>query len=599
MQSRVEVKAIDAPVPSATALQEGKRSGTFTRQSRWILASREELNGGAIAWSKICGSECIARLLSRKGFRCAEEVENFLRPRLSSLSDPFLLPQMETAVSRILAALDQHERIVLFGDYDVDGVTSLALLAEMLRAYGGAPELFLPLRMEEGYGLSRESVERCLEQYRPQLLMAVDCGTASVTEIAEFKRRGVDVIVLDHHEPKSALPNCVAILNPKVTQCGMEYLCSVGVVFKLCHALLKTRPLPGFDLKSKLDLVALGTVADIVPLRGENRVLVQRGAIEIARTLRIGLRKLMQVAGVRAPILPEDIGYRLGPRLNAAGRLSTAEKSLRLLLTQDEGEAAVLAAELDQQNRERQQVETEIFVAATDKINGEFDPARDAAIVAGARGWHPGVLGIVASRIVRKYHRPAIVIGFDEKGIGKGSGRSIEGLNMVEALNRCADSLDKYGGHEMAAGLAVREENFDRFAERFRSIARELLSEEALQPCLRLDHELAFTEVDVEFLRWHEMLQPFGNGNPQPLFFAREIEPVAPPRVVNEKHLIFRLRQGDRHRRAVYFDGMANQLPPPPWDIAFRIRADEYGGETLVAMQIEAVRRAERAACDQ
>ena len=592
MESRVEVKAIDAPVPSATALQEGKRSGTFTRQSRWILASREELNGGAIAWSEICGSECIARLLSRKGFRCAEEVENFLRPRLSSLSDPFLLPQMETAVSRILAALDQHERIVLFGDYDVDGVTSLALLAEMLRAYGGAPELFLPLRMEEGYGLSRESVERCLEQYRPQLLMAVDCGTASVTEIAEFKRRGVDVIVLDHHEPKSALPNCVAILNPKVTQCGMEYLCSVGVVFKLCHALLKTRPLPGFDLKSKLDLVALGTVADIVPLRGENRVLVQRGAIEIARTLRIGLRKLMQVAGVRAPILPEDIGYRLGPRLNAAGRLSTAEKSLRLLLTQDEGEAAVLAAELDQQNRERQQVETEIFVAATDKINGEFDPARDAAIVAGARGWHPGVLGIVASRIVRKYHRPAIVIGFDEKGIGKGSGRSIEGLNMVEALNRCADSLDKYGGHEMAAGLAVREENFDRFAERFRSIARELLSEEALQPCLRLDHELAFTEVDVEFLRWHEMLQPFGNGNPQPLFFAREIEPVAPPRVVNEKHLIFRLRQGDRHRRAVYFDGMANQLPPPPWDIAFRIRADEYGGETLVAMQIEAVRQA-------
>ena len=592
MQSRVEVKAIDAPVPSATALQEGKRSGTFTRQSRWILASREELNGGAIAWSKICGSECIARLLSRKGFRCAEEVENFLRPRLSSLSDPFLLPQMETAVSRILAALDQHERIVLFGDYDVDGVTSLALLAEMLRAYGGAPELFLPLRMEEGYGLSRESVERCLEQYRPQLLMAVDCGTASVTEIAELKRRGVDVIVLDHHEPKSALPNCVAILNPKVMQCGMEYLCSVGVVFKLCHALLKTRPLPGFDLKSKLDLVALGTVADIVPLRGENRVLVQRGAIEIARTLRIGLRKLMQVAGVRAPILPEDIGYRLGPRLNAAGRLSTAEKSLRLLLTQDEGEAAVLAAELDQQNRERQQVETEIFVAATDKINGEFDPARDAAIVAGARGWHPGVLGIVASRIVRKYHRPAIVIGFDEKGIGKGSGRSIEGLNMVEALNRCADSLDKYGGHEMAAGLAVREENFNRFAERFRSIARELLSEEALQPCLRLDHELAFTEVDVEFLRWHEMLQPFGNGNPQPLFFAREIEPVAPPRVVNEKHLIFRLRQGDRHRRAVYFDGMANQLPPPPWDIAFRIRADEYGGETLVAMQIEAVRQA-------
>jgi single-stranded-DNA-specific exonuclease len=244
-------------------------------------------------------------------------------------------------------------------------------------------------------------------------------------------------------------------------------------------------------------------------------------------------------------------------------------------------------------------VETQIFAAATEKIDHEFDAARDAAIVVGARSWHPGVLGIVASRIVRKYHRPAIVIGFDDNGIGKGSGRSIEGLNLIEALNRCADSLDKYGGHEMAAGLLVREENFHRFAEAFRSTARELLSEEALRPCLRLDHELAFTDIDVEFLRWHEMLQPFGNGNPQPLFFAREIEPVVPPRVVNEKHLIFRLRQGDRHRRAVYFDGMANQLPPAPWDIAFRIRADEYGGETLVAMQIEAVRQAESGICDQ
>ena len=563
-------------------------------QHRWILAPREELNGEAISWSEICGSQCIARLLLRKGFHSLEEVEKFLRPRLGSLSDPFLLPQMHVAVSRVFAALDRQERIVLFGDYDTDGVTSLALLNEMLRAYGGTPELFLPFRLEEGYGLSRESVERCLEQHRPQLLIAVDCGTSSVHEVAELKKRGVDVIVLDHHEPKFALPDCVAIVNPKIdAESSLHYLCSVGIVFKLCHALLKTRPLPGFDLKSKLDLVALGTVADIVPLRGENRVLVQRGAIEIARTSRIGLRKLIQIAGVRVPILPEDIGYRLGPRLNAAGRLSTAEKSLRLLLTPDESEAASLATELDQQNRERQEVETQIFLAAKEKIDSEFDPGCDAAIVVSARGWHPGVLGIVASRIVRKYHRPAIVIGFDDKGIGKGSGRSIEGLNLVEALNRCADSLDNFGGHEMAAGLALQEENFDLFAKTFRKVARELLSDEALQPCLRLDHELAFTEIDINFLRWHEMLQPFGNGNPQPLFLAREVELVAPPRVMNEKHLLFRLRQGDRHRRAVYFNGAPNQLPPPPWDVAFRIRADEYEGETLVAMHVEAVRAAE------
>jgi single-stranded-DNA-specific exonuclease len=566
-------------------------------QHRWILPPCESLNGDAISWSEICGSECIARFLFRKGFRSADEVQNFLRPRLSSLSDPFLLPEMRAAVVRILAALDRHERIVLFGDYDVDGVTSLALLDEMLRAYPAVagPELFLPSRMEEGYGLSRESVERCLEQYRPQLLIALDCGTASTGEIAELNKRGVDIIVLDHHEAKSVLPDCVALVNPKTDPASpFHYLCSVGIVFKLCHALLKTRPLPRFDLKSKLDLVALGTVADIVPLVDENRILVQRGAIEIAQTSRIGLKKLMQVAGVRPPILPEDIGYRLAPRLNAAGRLSTAEKSLRLLLTRDEAEATALTIELDQQNRERQEVERQILAAAVEQIDKSFDPARDAAIVAGARSWHPGVLGIVASRIARKYHRPAIVIGFDEKGAGKGSGRSIDGLDLVEALTRCAATLEKFGGHEMAAGLTLREENFARFAEAFRSAARDILSEEALQRCLRLDHELPFLEMDVEFLRWHELLQPFGSGNPQPIFFARVVEPVAPPRVANEKHLIFRLRQGDRYRRAVYFDGAATEFPPVPWDVAFRIGLDQYEGQTLVAMRIEAVRAAER-----
>jgi single-stranded-DNA-specific exonuclease len=250
--------------------------------------------------------------------------------------------------------------------------------------------------------------------------------------------------------------------------------------------------------------------------------------------------------------------------------------------------------ELDQQNRARQEVEKEILAAAIATIETQFDAARDAAIVAGARGWHPGVLGIVASRIARKYHRPAIVIGFDENGVGKGSGRSIAGLNLVDALTRCATTLEKFGGHEMAAGVALHEKNLAKFAEAFRSIARELLSEDALQRSLRLDHELPFANIDLEFLHWHELLQPFGNGNPQPLFFARAVEPVGELRVSNEKHLVFRLRQGAKHRRAVYFDGATNEIPAPPWDVAFRIRADEYGGETLVGIRIEGLRAAER-----
>lgn len=590
---RVKSDQNQIAIGSTASCQETSPRISWSVESRWIIAPTEELKNGPISWGEICGSECIARLLMRKGFASADEVESFLHPRLKSLSDPFLLPNMQAAVDRILNAVDRRERVVLFGDYDVDGVTSLVLLAEILRAYGAAPDLFLPLRMEEGYGLSRESMQRCLEQHRPRLLITVDCGTSSVTEIAEIRQRGVDVIVLDHHEPKSVLPDCVAVVNPKIDpDLPFNYLCSVGIVFKVCHALLKTRPLDGFDLKARLDLVALGTVADIVPLRGENRTFVQCGAIEIARSTRSGLRKLIAVSGVRPPILAEDIGFRIGPRLNAAGRLSTAERSMQLLLAKDESEAATLADFLDKQNRERQEIEKQVLLAAEEQIGHEYDSTRDAAIVVSARGWHAGVLGIVAARISRKYHRPSIVIGFEANGIGKASGRSIEGFNLVEALNRCAESLEKFGGHEMAAGLTIREEKLDVFAAEFRRVARELLSDERLQPCLRLDHEVAFSDLTLDLLRWHEMLQPFGNGNPLPLFFAREVESVATPRVINDKHLVLRLRQGNCHQRAVYFDAANAPLPPTPWDIAFRIRADEYEGETRLDMQIQALRKA-------
>lgn len=500
---------------------------------------------------------------------------------------------MHAAVERILAAVDRRERIVLFGDYDVDGVTSLALLHELLHAYGSEPRLFLPLRVEEGYGLSRESVERCCDEHAPQLLIAVDCGTSSIHEIRALKTRSVDVIVLDHHEPKAELPDCTAIVNPKIGgSAALEYLCSAGVVFKLCHAMLKSRPLPGFDLRAHLDLVALATVADIVPLHHENRALVKRGAIELARSSRLGLRKLMEVAGVKPPIAAEHIGFRLGPRLNAAGRLATAERALRLLLTRDEAEAAQLAQELDAQNRERQAVEKQTFEAADEQISKSFSAERDAAIVVGARDWHPGVVGIVASRISKKYCRPAIVVGFDDHGLGKGSGRSIEGFSLVDALGRCAPYLVKFGGHAMAAGFAVREERFSDFAEAFRAVARELISNEQLQPCLRIDHEVTFPELNSTFLQWHEMLQPFGSGNPQPVFFARAVEPATTPQLIKDKHLALRLRQQNYHRRAIFFDGATTELPPPPWDVAFQISSEFYEGETRLQMQVQAVRSA-------
>ena len=299
----------------------------------------------------------------------------------------------------------------------------------------------------------------------------------------------------------------------------------------------------------------------------------------------------MDVAGVRPPIAAEHIGFRLGPRLNAAGRLTTAEKALRLLLTEDLSEAIALAAELDGQNRERQSVEREIVDAAEQRIATE-NLAEAPAIVLGERGWHPGVLGIVASRIARKYHRPTIVIGFDDEGLGKGSGRSIEGLSLVAALGQCSDLLEKFGGHEMAAGLTIREEKLPAFAAAFQERCAALLSEEHLEPCLHLDAEITLRDLTWELLRWHELLQPFGQGNPQPLFLARAVESAAPPQVLKEKHLALRLRQNGRQQRAIYFGGAESPLPAPPWDVAFRISTNEYEGETRLQMQVEDLRSA-------
>lgn len=562
-------------------------------ERQWIFASDSANGETSIDWDQICGLPCILALLKRKDFRDANEVENFLRPRLASLGDPFALDGMATAVDRIFRAIDSRERVVLFGDYDVDGVASLALLHTMLKAYGLDAGLFLPLRVEEGYGLSRESVERCCEEHRPDLLIAVDCGTSSIAEIASLCERNIDVIVFDHHEPKHELPKCVAVVNPKANGASeLDYLCSAGVIFKLCHALLKRRPLPDFDLRSHLDLVALATVADIVPIHRENRLFVQRGAHEIARSRRPGLRNLLDVAAVEPPVAAYDIGFKIGPRLNAAGRLATAQTALRLLLTDDEEEARRLAQFLDAQNRERRAVEKQVFESALEKVRRDYRPERDAAIVVGAREWHPGVVGIVSSRLTKMFCRPSIVVAFDDGGSGKGSCRSIEGFSIADALKRCGGHLERHGGHAMAAGLTVREEKFETFANDFRTVAREMLSDEQLRPCLQLDHEITFRELNGDLFAWHQMLEPFGSGNPQPVFFARNVVNAMPPQILKEKHLKLRLRQDQFAQRAIFFDGALETLPPEPWDVAFRLTRDTYEGETRQQMQVLAIRSA-------
>jgi single-stranded-DNA-specific exonuclease len=530
----------------------------------------------------------LAQLLIKSGFGDAGAAEKFLRPRLQDLSDPFLMPGVREAADRILYAIDHKQSIVLYGDYDVDGLTSLAMLTRILRSYGGEPSQFLPHRIEEGYGLSAEGVTRCLEIFQPELFIALDCGTASIEQIAKIKERGIDVIVIDHHEPKSRLPPCQALINPK-TGSSFQYLCTIGLVFKLCHGLLKRRRLADVDLKDFLDLIAVGTVADLAPLVGENRTLVYHGLRRLVSSRWIGLCALIRRTGIEGPIKATDVAFRIGPRLNAAGRIGAAQEALDLLLTEDISEANQLAESLDRQNRERQAVEQTTVDEAFALLADQFDPL-SAAIVVGSRGWHPGVVGIVASRLMRHFHRPTIVIGFDEDGVGKGSGRSIPGFSLVRALEACNGVLMQFGGHEMAAGVTLQFDRLAAFSEMFLAAARETLPEDLLRPKYVIDAVVSGRELNFAFLTGYERLQPFGIGNPAPLFCLRRAEPGGEPRLLKDKHRVFSIRHDGRLLRAIHFGAGNISVPAPPWDIAFFLETNRFQDRLELQLQIEAIR---------
>ncbi|MFY8215062.1 MAG: single-stranded-DNA-specific exonuclease RecJ, partial [Chthoniobacterales bacterium] len=459
-----------------------------------------------------------------------------------------------------------------------------------LVGYGARVNCFLPLRADEGYGLSEAGVARCLSEYQPGLLIAVDCGTSSKPEIERLGSAGIDVIVLDHHEPGAELPRCSALVNPKVEGKSFSYLCSAGIAFKTAHALLKSSPLPGFQLKELLDLVALATLCDLVPVVGENRILVRHGLQQMAVTRWPGLAALMAVSGVKPPVCGADAGFRLGPRINAAGRLGTAWDALDLLLTNDPSKATALAAKLETSNRERQAVERAVSLEVEDWIATHFDPSRHTAIVVGAREWHTGVLGIVASRVMRRHHRPSLIIGFDASGAGRGSGRSIEGLSLVDALSRCSNCLEQFGGHEMAAGVTLHESRFEEFRDAFDDAARRLTNPEMLMPRLHLDAELDLDAFTDDFLDAQSALEPFGNANTQPVLFTRNVTPVAAPRVVKEKHLRLQFSAGRNRIDSIFFNGAIDPLPKPPWDIAFHLERNAYNGRVSPQLQILDVR---------
>lgn len=545
----------------------------------------------------------VASLLVSRGISTSDAAAAWLDPRLKDLGDPFALPGVRSASARILDAIQASQRITVFGDYDVDGLTGVTLLTEFLRGAGAKVSVFLPHRLDEGYGLTIEALDRCIEESKPELLITVDCGTNSADAVNNARERGLDVIVTDHHAVGDSPAPALALVNPRFSADEqLHVLAGVGVAFKLCHGIVKlARQLQpesvtaSYDVRGLLDLVALGTIADLVPLTGENRILVTHGLRALNATKRDGLIALKEVAQIKNRIDTYEVGYLIGPRLNASGRLGTALTSLKLLQSTNRAEASDLARELDSANRERQQVEKSIVSELLDRTETYFNSETTFGIVEASQDWHPGVVGIVASRVMQKYFRPAIVIGADDQGRAKGSCRSVPGFNMVEALAECRSLLVKHGGHAMAAGLEIEWDRVDEFRERFNRVAQDRLSGQNLVPELLLDGWLDAREIDEGTVSLLDRLRPFGMGYPEPLWACRGVALSGQPREVGKGHLKANFVCHGVVFEAIGFGLYHKPLPSGPIDAAFHLRKDTYLGREKLVLHLKDFRRTESA----
>lgn len=499
-------------------------------------------------------SPVTAQCLLNRGLTDLEAARRFLTHDPGVLHDPFLMQDMEPAAQRLAAAVRRKERVLIYGDYDVDGTTAAAFLARLLRQLGVEVSHFVPHREEEGYGLHLSGIEAAA-RLGVTLLITVDCGVSGLAEVEYAKSQGIDVIITDHHEPGPVLPAALAVLDPKRADCGYPFreLCGAGVAFKLACAL---GSLLGFQFKHLaahfLDLVALGTICDIVPLLDENRFLAKEGLRLLPHTRKQGLRALLEKSRLTGRALTSyDVGFILGPRLNASGRLGTARDAFILLVTQDPHEADRLAQQLSQMNRERQQEEARTLEEALQILQETVDLQRERALVVASPGWRSGVIGLVASRLVERYHRPTLVLAIqgDE---ARGSGRSIPPFHLYRALDRCRDVLLRCGGHEQAAGLSLEARRIDEFRQRFQAVAEEMLTEEDIEPVLEVDADLKPAAVTAALTEELQELGPFGPGNPRPLLCCRDLTVESRRRMGSQgQHLNLSLSDGHQRFPAV------------------------------------------------
>ncbi|MCU0651679.1 MAG: single-stranded-DNA-specific exonuclease RecJ [Candidatus Omnitrophica bacterium] len=529
-------------------------------------------------------SKVLAQVLINRGIKSIQEAEEFLKIDPKNLIDPYSFRHMHTAVSLIKKALKDQEKVMLCGDYDVDGITSLALLKGTFSKLGLDTLHYIPHRVKDGYGLNKTAVELA-RQKKVKLLITVDSGTTSFSEVEELRRSGIEVIITDHHEPAhDRLPDASAIINPKIKGSAYKFkeLAGVGVAYKLCQALTNK------VLAEELDLVALGTIADVVSLTGENRIIAKLGLECLSNTKRIGIKSLVEASRLRSKEINSTfVSFILGPRLNASGRMDSAEASLNLLLSQDKEEADILAKSIDALNRQRQKIESGILEEAHDLISREVNFKDHKIIVVAKEGWHQGVLGIVASKLADKFFRPTIVISLSEN-LCKGSGRSIKNFHLFHALRDCAEHLESFGGHAHAVGLIVSRGNIENFKKEINRLAKERLRVEDLLPSVDIDMELSLADLSSSLAQELQTLEPFGTGNREPLFYSRNLKLKGEPQVLSRDTLKFWVTDEEITYPVIGF-GMASfkesLINAASLDLVYILGIDTWQGDESIILE--------------
>lgn len=557
---------------------------------RWVIKKIDRTKQKILS-DELSISSITAQILLNRGIATPHKAYEFLKPGLLNLKNPFLMKGMYKSVSRIKRAIREKEGIMIHGDYDVDGICATALLEITLKNMGAKVNHYIPDRIQEGYGINENAIKFAINR-KTKLFISVDCGITAIKQIAQLNRAGIDVIVTDHHQPSDKLPGAFSVLNPLQKDCPYPYkdLAGVGVVFKLISALY------GVDsdyIYEHLDLVCLGTVSDVVPLTGENRILVKNGLEQLTNSKKKGLQSLVSVARLKGKDMTSHyVGYILGPRINAAGRLRSAETALRLLLTDDLEEAHQLAESLDIENRNRQKLEQRTLTEALAKLERYTDFKQDRIIILQDENWHFGVIGIVASRLVDRFHRPALIITTKGK-VAKGSGRSIKKFHLVEVLGECSHLLENFGGHRYAAGLTLRKKHLEDFRKLINQIAQKSLKAEDFIPTVDIDMEIGFKSLSDRLFKEMDELAPFGLGNPHPVFTTKNLKVKKPPQIIGRGTIKMWVTDGNRICEAIGFrmaDIIPSDIMNEDIDLAYTCSLNTYKGVKSIQLQLKDMR---------